>query len=213
MDKITTELLVLRKTTYKETSIIINGLSPELGLVAFLVKGGKAVSKKKFPVVDLFREIRVEFKNDHRDLHTIYSADLLTNYDSISAYPDNFMEACNLSRFILKNIKPMIESEMLYQSLKTCLTALSQGESHTQWCDLVKLVYMEENGLLPENLTYHQGTEDKQRLLLAKLLDAAIGDGPLPKLTPEYWEQLSQWVGQLCEFNELGNQKYQNSDA
>ena len=48
MSLVTTNLIVLRKTPYMETSLIISGLSPDFGKLDLLAKGELKISSKKF---------------------------------------------------------------------------------------------------------------------------------------------------------------------
>jgi len=55
-------IIVLRKTPFSESSLVIASLSAEHGRLDFLARGAMRVEKKRFPELDLFREVNVHFK-------------------------------------------------------------------------------------------------------------------------------------------------------
>ncbi|OGV51313.1 MAG: DNA repair protein RecO [Lentisphaerae bacterium GWF2_44_16] len=199
----TTELLVLRKTAYKESSFIISGLSAEYGKLDFMVKGARQVSRKKFPVIDLFREISVQFNKKKSGLQALYSVELVSSHDGISSIPENFISACDLSSFILLNLHPMIECHVLYTAFKTALNRMSSEKSSVPWPALVKLAFLEENGFLPE-----KDFGDGKEKLLERLIAAAAGKIEAPSLSPEYWARLARWIDSLCDYHDLKRGTY-----
>ena len=193
-----TELIVLRKTPYKESSFIISGLSAEYGKLDFMVKGARQMGKKKFPVIDLFREINVQFNKKKSGLQTLYSVELVSSHDGISSIPDNFISACELSSFILLNSHPMIECHSLYEAFKNALNRMSAEKSNVPWTSLVKLVFLEENGFLPE-----KDFGDGKANLLEELLEASVGKTEVPVLSSAYWSRLAGWIDSLCDYHDL----------
>lgn len=197
-----TKLLVLRKIPYKESSLIISGLSPDFGKLDFMVKGAKKMSRKCFPVVDLFREIQLEFNYRKDGLQTVYSVDLVSQFDAIALNPDNFIAACKLCSFISHNSRPMMEAHELYAALKNCFQGLSGEHQNIPWCALVKLIYIYENGLLPD-IGPHSNHSESEQELLAKLIEAAAGRIFPPLLGKDYWNQLAFWIEDLCRYHNL----------
>ena len=58
---ISTEMIVLTKQPYRETSLLLNGFSPDFGKTSLVAQGAMKLSNKSFPEADLFRELSVEF--------------------------------------------------------------------------------------------------------------------------------------------------------
>lgn len=194
-----TDLLVLRKTQYGETSLIIGGLSAEFGRLDIVVKGAKKLSSKSFPAVDLFREVNVEIQPNKQGLYSVYSADLISNHDNIVLFHKNYLEACEICSFALRNSQPDVPSPELYDAVKNAFLILMQEEAKIPYHILVKLVYLDEHGLLPE---LPDNNQEKAKLL-EQLLNAGRGKGELPLINLEYWDQFSNWIDTLCRFNEL----------
>ncbi len=144
-----TEILVLKKILYQDTSLIINAISPKYGKMDFLIKGARAVKKKKFPIVDLFRVLSIDFKYNEGRLQPLYSINLVTNNDAIVNNPQNFIDFCELNKFLLRNTQPLVSSEFVYNAYVNALSNLSSYPNYP-WCYLIKMCFLHENGLLPE---------------------------------------------------------------
>lgn len=203
-----TELLVLRKTPYRETSLIVGGLSPDDGRFDFVMKGGLAPDKNKFPALDLFREIRVDFQSAAGDrMPTVYEAEPLNSYDRLADNPDKYLLACELGNFALENSSPELPCPELYGAVKHVLASLcgyTDSERTPDQCRmLVRLAYLNENGFLPEAFSDNPRKDDLQHRLMAILLEAAQGEMPLPDLPDSYWKQMADWTFQLCNYHHL----------
>lgn len=194
-----TNLIVLRKSNYRETSLIVSGITPDSGRLDTLVKGAKKLSAKHFPAVDLFREINVELKPGQKGLNSVYSADLISNYDNIASFHQNYLAACDIASFVLRNSQPDMSAPELYKALKHVFSILATEKMTLPYTALIKLVYLYEEGLLPEL----PERDDVKTQLLADLLGAASGKNKLPDLDQEYWQQLNIWIEMLCKFHEL----------
>jgi recombinational DNA repair protein (RecF pathway) len=109
------------------------------------------------------------------------------------------MQACQIAEFIIKNTKSMMKSEDLYRALKISLEKLSSDQTDFQF-NAVKLVYLHENGYLPDNLGKNSGEEQKK--LIRNMVDYALG-GKKPKLSSQYWKKFSEWIDVVCRYHEL----------
>ncbi len=203
---ISTPVLVLRKTPYSETSVIAATLSPEYGRLDFLIRGAKQISKKKFPQVDLFREIEVQFNHRNTGLNTIHTAELLHSFDSISNYPMNYLRACEVGIFILRNSHGMNPSPEVYSAMKTALSAMGKEKTDVPWGELIKLVYLDEHGFLPEDM--ERGIADTEmnqnrKNALVNLVNAVINGSTLPDYPQKTWLKFSDWIDKLCRYHEL----------
>ncbi len=198
---ISTPVLVLRKTPYSETSVIAVTLSPEYGRLDFMIRGAKQISKKKFPQVDLFRELEVHFNYKSSGLNNMHSVEILNTFDGIANFPRNYMSACEISNFILRNSQAMNPSPEVYASFKTALSAMSKSKTDIPWTGLVKLVYLDEHGFLPESINFDSNTKRKD--IIKNLLSSVIVDTPLPVYPQETWQKLAEWVDSLCKYHQL----------
>lgn len=194
-----TNLIVLRKTPYRETSLVVAGITPEMGRLDMLVKGAKKLSAKSFPAVDLFREIDVEINPQNQGLHSVYSADLITNFDNIASVHKNYLAACDIAAFVLRNSKPDVPSPEVYKAVKNIFSKMAKKEMIIPTVALIKLVYLDEHGLLPE---IPDGDFDKTKLQ-ERLIGLALGKNGIPEINQAYWQELSDWIDALCHFHEL----------
>jgi len=185
------ELIILRKQPYKESSLIVSGLSGEFGRLDFIAKGAGKISKKKFPTIDLFRIVSIDFNPDKDTLQSIYKAEIVENFDAIAESPASFRDACSIASFVLKNTKTHMHCDFLFKSVRTALSRLCAAPGKFPCLALVKLAYLSENGLLPES--------DKK---MDNLLAAASGDSDNTGLKDEEGtNKISQWLDNLCVYH------------
>ncbi len=202
-----TETIVLRKTQYGESSLIVVSLSPGYGRFDFIAKGSRKIGAKSFPSIDLFRKLRVSFRKTEKSLHTAAEIDLLKENDGLSSFPENYFAACEISRFILKNSQPFSPAPRLFRALGSALHSLSSGKSPLPREALVKLVWLSEHGYLPDRLSGDSSggkdSEEAKRALLRSILLFAEGNGKAPDIPRKYWEQIFAWADSLCAYHGL----------
>ena len=189
--------IVLKKIAYKDTSLLITSLSEEYGRVDFILRGARRITSKSSSSADLFREISIPFR-ENNGLMTIYKTELISQFDAIAANTDAFMEACEICRFLIRNTRPSIQTPLSYKALKTALSRLSLGTCR-DCLVLLKLVFLEEQGFLPEVDSARGGGGG----MLLKLLAAGRGDAPYPKLDDTYINEISLWTDRLCRYHDL----------
>ncbi len=192
---IETDFLVLRKTPYSDTSLIVAGLAPDRGQVHLLARGARRLGKRRFPMVDLFRVLRVQYRPARAGLASLRSAELKEDFSAISRSAERFVTAGRLARFALDNTHQRLASPLFFSAFRGALRRLADtelsAESDQALMDAavvcVVLVFLAEHGLLPDG-------PDPEKIRRQKLLlDAALGSGPLPALPPERWRALREW--------------------
>ena len=191
------QYIILRKTPYRETSLVVAGISRS-GRIDLLVRGARKTAAKNLPAIDLFREIEVNVDPAKDGLQPVYSAELVSSFDDIAMNSRSYLDACEISRFILRNSHPGVSAPASYASVKTAFEALSTS-GEIAYSPLVKLIFLEEHGLLPE---IPEGRES-ERVLLNQLLNAGKGSNPMPEIDPEYMKKIAEWIETLCNYNEL----------
>ena len=198
---ISTEIIIIRKFPYNETSLIAAGLTPEFGKITLLIKGAFRKNNSTMPVIDLFRVLEVQFKkNLQKDLYPVYSASLLRNYDNIASSLKNYNEACSICSFIFSNTHPFISVPGTFKSVCKAFESLSEAEdSSVPWYMLVKLAFLYENGFLPE---IEQDASGRLELLNAMLL-ASTGFRPLPDVDDNYMKAFHGWIDNVCRYHDL----------
>ncbi len=187
-----TPYLILRKVPFQESSLIVSGISPDYGRLDFLLRGARSSGAKKFPTADLFRECMVSFREKKSStLQTPVLFEPLCGFDTIALHTKSYMAACLYGAYLLKHVPGRMSCPVLFRIVKTFLERVSASDDPEPHLTLAYLGYADEAGELPE-----PPGESEQRLL-AELLAAARGDGPVPELTDSYQKRLSIWVHAL----------------
>ncbi|MBR7104614.1 MAG: recombination protein O N-terminal domain-containing protein [Lentisphaeria bacterium] len=201
---VTTQFLVLEKRPYRESALIIRGVSPDCGRASFVVHGAQKIGEKKTPVVDLYRELNLEYKDDAPgDLHNADRVELLNDFSSLADRQLNFKMAVKIGHFLLRNTPENVPQPYTYDAASSVYRHLAapDGEegrwSLVQCAVVLKCAYLYENGLLPEG-----GTQE-QNDFLENLVASGIDGSPLPACRPEYWNSLNNWMNSLLEFHHL----------
>ena len=124
-DFLSTRLLILRKTPYSDTSLVVAGVSPEAGQLHFLVRGARRIGKRQFPLADLFRELAIQYRPGRGDLYSWHSAELVEDFSAVAQQPARFEAACRLARFALANLHAGIAQPRCYLALTVALRRLA----------------------------------------------------------------------------------------
>jgi len=191
-----TDYLVLRHTPFQESSLVISGISPEMGRLDFLVKGARSQGKKKFPLIGLFRELRVEFRFvEKNSFPSLKSMEPLSNFDALALHTNHYLAACGFAKFLLENTRPMLDAEEVYTAFRLMLEHFAQGIGLDEWPVLVRLAFLSGSGLLPEP------ERESGRELLDRLFAASQGAEPVPSFVPDYWNRMDQRLRQLLRQN------------
>ncbi|MDD4182165.1 MAG: recombination protein O N-terminal domain-containing protein [Victivallaceae bacterium] len=203
----TSEILVLRKSPYGETSMIIAGITPELGRLDLIIKGGMGGGKTKFPAADIFRELQVEFSESSQStLHNLRNAEILGSCgEALAAVPDNFTLAIELAALILKWGKPQLPAPEVYCAALNVFNQLSMIEVSDRFAEpkrircavMLKLVLLSENGLLPEYLDRDPDLNVEKHDLMDQILAAAQGLEDPPQNTARFWHKMNSWADAL----------------
>ncbi len=188
-----TEIIILRKTPYKENSVIITGITPEFGSLDFIVNSAK---KTRFPIIDLFREINITFKHNDGRFQKIYKTELINNYDSIALDYNLFQEYCELSKFILKHSLPMHESKLLYFALKTGLDTytetLNSEYSFTPILakSLIHFAFLYDFGFLPIDANNEEWFAELANIIVTQDIQKIL------KIDSSYWIEFNNWLSE-----------------
>lgn len=198
-----TSYLVLHKQPYGDTSLIVGGLTPAYGYLRCLIRGARKISRKHFPVVDIFRVLDITLTVADSDLHSCRSVDLIKSYEAVAADMTAYQTAGWLSLFIQRNILAETSCEKLYQAVITALKRMDYvvkerglfkiNHGKALICGVVA-VFLEENGLYPygENDTT---TAEQRRILL----EMGLGKRRPLKFSEEKWDQTYQWLAALMQ--------------
>jgi DNA repair protein RecO len=200
-----TEFIVLKKLPFKESSLIVSGLSPEYGRLDFLIKGAVRYTKRKFPEVDIFRILEVKYSLSKTGMQSLYKCDMLRDFDSLASNTEIYMAACSAAGFILKNTRQDMPVEELYAAMKFFLENAVNSASGFRTDFPVKLVYLHENGLFPNHLSAenNEADEAKRKNLIDRLVKYFRGEAPEPEISVRYLHRLAEWTDALCHYHGL----------
>ena len=201
-DLLTTRFLVLRRTPYSESSLVLAGLSPEAGQLHFMARGIRKLGKKQFPLADLFDVVTVQYGPSRGSLHTWKSAEAAASYRGVAASTVRFEAACRLAKFALANMHEGLAAPRFFAALEIALARLAdpaEDEKNAASASFVgiALVFLEEHGLLPD----YQENERLQRQR-DRLLNAAETAGPAPVLPAADWQKLEKWAVALLKHHD-----------
>ncbi len=198
---ISTQIIILAKHPYRETSLLLNGISPDYGKLDLMVHGAQKLSSRDFPEADLFRELEIDFEESNKsEIQNPKSMVLLTDFGSIANQPKGFLMAGKIGKFLLDNSTGNAPLPLTYDTLKSVFTQLAgpDPEWTLEQCAVVmKTVFLYENGLLPE------AQSQKENDFLENLIAAGIENSLLPACPPGYWKSLNQWLDALISFHQL----------
>lgn len=196
--QISTQFISLRKTPYMESSLIVSGISPDCGRIDFLVKGARKISKSTSPEIDIFRVFNVQFTDRGKSLMSPLVMEYLKDFDKLALKTNEFCKMIELIPFILNNTHYAVPCRRLYNAFLKHLERVINGERSYDW--LIKLTYIQENGLLPHNLTMSGSAEDEEsaQKLIKALIDYANGFDEFPKISEKYLNSFSSWINIIC---------------
>lgn len=198
----TTEFIVLRKTPYGESSMVVAGFSEGCGRLAFLVRGARRLGRRDFPLVDLFRCLHVTFHHSERSsLNRWSSADRVHDFGPLAQHSARYLGASTLARFLLRETAECAPLPRTYAALKTGLRRLATADANAANDVLlpavrigILLTFLKENGELDQSSF---APDDCDRF--HQLLEMAAGETVPPRLTAATWTRLDNWVQYLLD--------------
>ena len=197
---LTTQFLVLRKTPYAESSLVLAGISPDAGQIHFLVRGARKLGKKQFPLADLFEILTVHYRQGRGTLHTWQEVETERSFRGVVTSPARFAAACGLAKFALANVQEGLRHPRYFAAVELALSRLGDpaaAENNVVSAAAVgpALVFLDEHGLLPD---YPEN--ERLQHQLEWILRTAETTGPVPLLSPVDWQKLEKWVAELLRY-------------
>ena len=184
-----TRYMILRKTPFRDTSLVVAGISAEHGRLDFVLKGARAIGKKQFPTADVFREFLLEFRPSRRaeSMPTAVSLDLTAAHDGIAQSMDCYLAACSFAAETLRRAQPMLEMPLAWQAFSVMLTRMEQTLSPQIPLMLARLAVLREHGLLSGVVPFPE--------LVAPLFRCAVDAAALwPELDETTLNRVSGWI-------------------
>jgi len=184
-----TRYMILRKTPFRDTSLVVAGISPEHGRLDFVLKGARTIGKRQFPTADVFREFLLEFRPSRRaeSMPSIVALDFTAAHDGLAQSIDCYLAACAFAAETLRRAQPMLEMPLAWQAFSVMLTRMEHTPSPGIPLMLARLAVLREHGALSGVLPYPE--------LVAPLFHCAVdADAPLPDLDDTALNRIAGWV-------------------
>ena len=189
-----TPCIILRKTPFQETGLILACLSPDFGRIDLLCRGVRKFGKRSFPVISLFREISIDFKEPKNTsgLASLRAPEPILSHDALAEEPSAYLAACSLAAFLLRNTRPMVALPDTFRALSLMLTRTAETRTANPWLSYVKLVFLCENGLVSV-------PEDRQIVLDSVAAFAAGLQSEPPPFRTDFLERFVRWIEDQAE--------------
>lgn len=145
------DALVLRRTPYGESSLVVQALTRTNGRVHFIAKGAFRHTSGYYCVLDLFDELTIEWSMPkNQDLGTLRRAGITTIRRKLCASPDRYRRAVEILELCELAAQPGERSSKLFELASEALDAL-EDESQDELAVLVvfELRFLQNLGLAP----------------------------------------------------------------
>ena len=188
-----TRYMILRKTPFRDTSLVVAGVSADYGRLDFVLKGARAIGKRQFPTADVFREFLLEFRPSRRpeSMPSLVSLDLTASHDGIAQSMDCYMAACAFASETLRRAQPMLEMPLAWQALSVMLTRMERTLSPQIPLMLARLAVLRDHGFLSGVVPYPE--------LITPLFRCAVdADAPWPDADETAVNRIAGWVETRC---------------
>ena len=188
-----TRYMILRKTPFRDTSLVVAGVSADYGRLDFVLKGARAIGKKQFPTADVFREFLLEFRPSRRpeSMPSLVSLDLTASHDGIAQSMDCYLAACAFAAETLRRAQPMLEMPLAWQAFSVMLTRMERSLSPHIPLMLARLAVLREHGFLSGVVPYPE--------LITPLFRCAVdADAPWPDADETAMNRIAGWVETRC---------------
>ncbi len=198
-----TQMIVLKRSPYRESDLIVSGFSPDFGRLDLVFRhGAKADGSAKTPAADLYSEMELEFSEPSRadsTLGNFKDGSVIENFAGLAEKLRHYNFAGAVGSFLLKNSKYNLPMPYTYDVLRGVLASLAAGNppwTLVQDSCLIKLVFLYESGLLP-------GSGEANRDFFESLIAAGMDGDVLPQAAPAYWKDLNAYFDALISANHL----------
>lgn len=184
-----TRYMILRKTPFRDTSLVVAGISADHGRLDFVLKGARAIGKKQFPTADVFREFHLEFRPSRRaeSMPTPVSMDLAAAHDGIAQSMDCYLAACAFAAETLRRAQPMLEMPLAWQAFSVMLTRMERTLSPEVPLMLARLAVLREHGFLSGVVPFPE--------IVAPLFHCAVdADASMPDIDEAALNRISAWI-------------------
>jgi len=125
------EAIILKKTNFSDSSLIVQLYTKENGKISALVKGARSPKSKIGSKIDLINYVEVIFYNkEGRDLQLITQVNLIEHYPKIKEDLDKIKYASSVCELILKLLPEHQSHEKLFRGTVKILHLIDQSDQN-----------------------------------------------------------------------------------
>lgn len=189
--------IVLHKTDYSENSVIASVLTDQHGLIKFIIRGDRRVSKKHLPQVDVLRRLSLAFKHkENYDLQMPSSVERVDGFENVAKNYKNYCLALWICRFLERNLHPFHPIAGLPELLNKALVFLEEKGDEVSRLSLFSsfaLGFLVLEGLLDES--YFSLTASHLKPFYDFVVDEKVNS--FPQISEENLQKLADWSKQF----------------
>ena len=143
--------LVLRKTPFGESSLIVQALTRKYGRVHFMAKGAYRQTSSYYCILDFFDELELTWgARNNRDLVTLRRGRIGKRRGELSSSPERYRVALQILELCELAAQPAQVNTDLFDLVTKALEALRSDSSKPSWVLVVfELRFLQNLGLAP----------------------------------------------------------------
>jgi DNA repair protein RecO (recombination protein O) len=127
------EAIVLRKTNFKDSSLIVQFYTKDYGKISALLKGARSSKSKIGSKVDVLNHTEIVlYKKEERELHLVTQANLKNHFPTIKEDLDRLKYASAVCELILNLIPEGENNEKIFRGVIKIISLMNKKESNPQ---------------------------------------------------------------------------------
>jgi len=184
-----TTYMILRKTPFRDTSLIVAGISPDFGRLDFMLRGARSIGKKSFPIAGVFREYSISFRPSSASggMSSLVSMELLATHDRLAESMACYLAACDMASMLIRIAPPMLEIPYIWKAFSVMLSRMERTGTPEPARMLARLVCLKEHGGLSEFVPFAETLPE----LFRCALDA---ESDVQNIPQEQIDRMISWV-------------------
>lgn len=189
-----TDYMILRRTPYMESSLIVSGISPDFGRLDLLLRGARKTGKKSFPFAGLFRELSIEFRlpRGEQTLASLQNHEPVRTHDDLASSTETYLAACDFASFLLRHTRFQLPVPRTFRALSCMFARAASDRTPSPWLPYAQLVFLHENGFV--------SVPQEKEHILCSVFDFAEGRTETPPpFSPRYLTLFTAWIHALSD--------------
>jgi DNA repair protein RecO (recombination protein O) len=125
------EAIVLRKTKFSDTSLIIQIYTKEKGRISALLKGARSSKSKIGSKIDLINHVEVIFYNkEEKDLQLVTQVNLISHYPKVRESLEKIKYASAVCELILKLVPEHEQNDKIFRGTVRILKLINDSKNN-----------------------------------------------------------------------------------